>query len=96
MGVEPCQYVKLQSLITSSSNSLGELISKPYHPISLDSDLGFVDFLIKIYDQSGSIDIGSYGKFSNHLKNLEKGQVVHLTGPYGNIRYKGDGFFEIR
>ena len=98
LGFKTCQYINLQSIIKSTSNPDGELVSKPYHPISLDSDLGFVDFLVKIYNQTEmttGINNGNYGIFSNYLNNLEKGQTINLTGPFGNIKYIENGFFEI-
>jgi len=94
LGVEPCQYINLQSTIPTMNNPEGELISKSYHPISLDTDTGFVDFLIKIYKDKLD-NSNTYGLFSNYLANLEKGQIVQLTGPYGNLIYKEPGHFEI-
>ena len=97
LGVEPCQFVNIQSEVKTKSNPNGELLSKPYHPISLDTDKGFVDFLIKIYNNNDSMFYDSnYGVFSNFLYNLEKGQTVELTGPYGNIKYKQNGLFQIK
>ncbi len=97
LGVEPCQFVNIQSEVKTKSNSNGELLSKPYHPISLDTDKGFVDFLIKIYNPNESMfNDSNYGVFSNFLYNLQKGQTVELTGPYGNIIYKENGLFHIR
>jgi hypothetical protein len=58
-----CQYVYL------SANINNQIISKPYHPISLDTDKGFIDIMIKVYPKETADP--SYGVFSNYLFNLE-------------------------
>jgi hypothetical protein len=58
-----CQYVYL------SANINNQIVSKPYHPISLDTDKGFIDIMIKVYPKETADP--NYGVFSNYLYNLE-------------------------
>jgi len=62
-GFKTCQYIKLESVLRDSN----EILSRPYHPISLDTDKGFIDILIK--------ECGINAKFSHHLLNL---QVIRI------------------
>lgn len=65
-GFNTCQYVNLQALESNSEK-------RPYHPISLDTDKGFIDFLIKVYSNPDRTQAKSdnYGLFSNYLINLQ-------------------------
>jgi hypothetical protein len=62
-NLQICQYVYL------SANINNQIISKPYHPISLDTDKGFIDIMIKVYPKETADP--NYGVFSNYLFNLE-------------------------
>jgi cytochrome-b5 reductase len=62
------------------------MISRPYTPVSSDSDLGYFDLLIKIYEK---------GQMGQYLDKLPVGSTVDVKGPTGEIKYKGNGLFEI-
>ena len=62
-GLKTGQYVYLSAHINNKT------VSKPYHPISLDTDKGFIDIMIKVYTKEA--DDPSYGIFSNYLSTLE-------------------------
>jgi hypothetical protein len=64
LGFKTCQYVYLEGKV---NNSLG-MMKRPYHPISLDTDKGFLDVLVKVYQKNG---LEQYGLFSNYLVSLE-------------------------
>lgn len=89
LGCTTCQYFYLEAKLPNAD----EVISRPYHPISMDTDKGFVDILVKVYPKNESDK--SFGAFSNFLINLEEGQVIALEGPHGGIKYQGNGEFEI-
>ena len=57
-----------------------------YIPISCDDDLGYVDFVIKVYDDS----LGG-GVMSRWMDALAIGEVVHAKGPVGHFVYNGRG-----
>jgi len=63
LNLKVCQYVYLSAMLNN------KIVSKPYHPISLDNDKGFIDIMIKVYQKEGE-DL-NYGIFSNYLSNLE-------------------------
>lgn len=62
LGIKTCQYIYLESKLPDSN----QVIRRPYHPISLDTDKGFVDILIKVYPKCDN-----YGVFSNYLNSLD-------------------------
>ncbi len=64
-GFKTCQYVMLEG----SPDYSNEAIKRLYHPISMDSDKGFVDILIKVYEKNGFNK--EFGIFSNYLANLQ-------------------------
>ena len=64
-GFKICHYVLLEATLPK----LGQVVKREYHPISLDTDKGFVDFLIRVYPHQNNDD--SYGSFSNYLADLE-------------------------
>jgi len=83
-----CRYVYLEGILTKT----GEVMKRPYHPISLDTDKGFIDIFIKVYEKNPR---EKFGIFSNYLANLQEGQVITLYGTYGHMEYKGIGKFSI-
>jgi hypothetical protein len=64
-GFKICHYVLLEATLPN----LGEVVKREYHPISLDTDKGFIDFLIRVYPHHNNDN--SYGSFSNYLADLE-------------------------
>lgn len=66
-GLSICQYIYLSAFINN------QLVTKPYHPVSLDSDKGFLDIMIKVYPIDKSEP--NYGIFSNYLYSLEVNKI---------------------
>lgn len=67
----------------------GKEVTKYYHPISQETDKGFVDLLVKnLYSGNSS------NSFSNKLSDLKEGQEVKISGPRGNLRYLGKNEFQ--
>jgi predicted ferric reductase len=64
----------------------GQVVAKPYTPISSNDDLGFVDFCIKIYPN---------GRMTQHLDSLNVGDFIRMKGPNGSIQYRGAGQFRL-
>lgn len=65
----------------------GELVKRPYTPTTSDDNQGYFDLVIKIYPQ---------GKMTQYLERLYIGQTVAVSGPSGNLIYRGKGLFDIR
>lgn len=61
-------------------------VMRAYTPISCDDDVGYVDFVIKVYDDS----LGG-GVMSRWMDSLAIGEVVHAKGPVGHFVYNGRG-----
>ena len=75
-----------QHVTVSFKNSSGDVVSRPYTPISSDDDVGFVDFCIKIYDD---------GNMSQKMESLKPGDKMSFDGPHGNVVYSDRGEFTI-
>ena len=56
----------------------GEMVVRPYSPISPPDDTRRLTLLVKVY---------SLGKLSAHLGGLAPGDTVELRGPTGNFKY---------
>ncbi|XP_006615626.2 NADH-cytochrome b5 reductase-like [Apis dorsata] len=56
-------------------------ITKPFTPIFFTDDC--IEFLIRLYPN---------GKFSQYLKNIKIGDIIHVRGPYGNFKYESNSF----
>ncbi len=65
VGFRTCEYIYLEATPDTSDKA----IKRPYHPISLDTDRGFVDIMIKVYPKEESNL--NFGLFSNLLNSLE-------------------------
>ncbi|KAK9115604.1 hypothetical protein Sjap_014551 [Stephania japonica] len=60
-------------------DGLGEQVIKPYTPITLDSDVGFFELVIKMYPQ---------GRMSHHFREMRVGDYLAVKGPKGRFRYQ--------
>ena len=62
-------------------------VSRPYTPITRDADKGFMDLLVKIYDQ---------GALTQKLNAVAVGSTVAFEGPNGLVTYSARGEFSTR
>uniref|UniRef100_A0A7S2WM80 cytochrome-b5 reductase n=1 Tax=Mucochytrium quahogii TaxID=96639 RepID=A0A7S2WM80_9STRA len=76
-----------QHIILAFQEQGGQTISRPYTPVSPLGEVGFIDFLIKLYPT---------GKMSQHISSLPIGHTMRLRGPKGKLEYLGNGEFRIR
>ncbi|KAB5536983.1 hypothetical protein PHYPO_G00113540 [Pangasianodon hypophthalmus] len=74
----------------------GDLIVRPYTPVSSDDDKGFVDLVVKIYFKNVNPKFPEGGKMSQYLESLKLGDVINVRGPGGLLEYKGNGQFAIQ
>lgn len=74
----------------------GNLVVRPYTPVSSDDDKGFVDLVVKIYFKGIHPKFPEGGKMSQYLEGLKIGDTIDFRGPSGLLVYKGRGSFEIR
>ncbi|KAG9260471.1 NADH-cytochrome b5 reductase 3 [Astyanax mexicanus] len=69
----------------------GNLVVRPYTPVSSDDDKGCVDLVVKIYFKNVNPKFPEGGKMSQYLESLKLGDVVDFRGPGGLLEYKGNG-----
>lgn len=74
----------------------GETVVRPYTPVSLDSQKGYVDFVIKVYKANTNANFPRGGKMTQYLASLPLTQYINIRGPGGNLHYLGDGAFDIK
>ncbi|KPP56569.1 hypothetical protein Z043_125801, partial [Scleropages formosus] len=64
----------------------GNIVVRPYTPVSSDDDKGYVDL---IYFKNMNPKFPDGGKMSQYLESLKIGDVVDFRGPGGLLEYKG-------
>ncbi|KAJ8265793.1 hypothetical protein COCON_G00148920 [Conger conger] len=74
----------------------GNLVVRPYTPVSSDDDKGFVDIVVKIYFKNVHPKFPEGGRMSQYLESLQAGDVVDFRGPGGLMEYKGHGQFAVQ
>eukprot|EP00475_Leptophrys_vorax_P030192 TRINITY_DN4506_c0_g2_i1.p1 TRINITY_DN4506_c0_g2~~TRINITY_DN4506_c0_g2_i1.p1 ORF type:complete len:295 (+),score=30.04 TRINITY_DN4506_c0_g2_i1:188-1072(+) len=74
LGLPIGQHV---SLLGKDEN--GKEFMRPYTPTTLDSDVGHVDIVVKIYPT---------GAMSQYLNKLEVGNFLAMRGPKGRFKYR--------
>lgn len=68
----------------------GKENQRSYTPVSSDDDLGFVDFVIKVYFKQVHPRFPDGGKMSQHLNSLKIGDSILMKGPKGHLEYQDD------
>ena len=79
-----------------SENEDGEQVSRSYTPVSTDNNVGYVDFVIKIYKKNEHPDFPDGGFMSQKVDQLEIGDTFKFKGPNGRLTYMGNGAFSIK
>lgn len=92
LGLPVGQHVMLSFVDPAT----GETVSRPYTPTSSDRDVGFVDFVIKVYYGGVNPKFPAGGRMSQHLESLKVGDSMYFTGPVGRITYVGGGVFSVK
>jgi nitrate reductase (NAD(P)H) len=71
----------------------GELVMRPYSPMTDDETIGHVDLLVKVYRAGVHPAFPNGGKLSQYLDSLKIGDLLDVKGPTGEFIYKGKGKF---
>lgn len=90
LGLPVGQHIYLSAKID------GNLVVRPYTPVSSDDDKGFVDLVVKIYYKNTHPKFPEGGKMSQYLESLRIGDTIDFRGPSGLLVYQGKGDFAIR
>lgn len=73
---EPGQFVKLSTVLDGERVGRFYTVSSPYADDAVEFTVGY--------------DPGEGGPFSEYLLEIEAGDTVHLTGPFGSDYYEGE------
>jgi len=79
-----------------SMNLKGQLVVRPYTPVTSDDDKGFFDLVVKVYFANTNPRFPDGGKMSQFLESMKIGDGIQVRGPSGNLTYSGGGLFNIR
>jgi len=90
LGLPVGQHIYLSAKVD------GDLVVRPYTPVSSDNDRGFMDLVIKVYKKNVHPKFPKGGKMSQHLDSLDIGDTIDVRGPNGKLIYNGKGEFSIR
>eukprot|EP00928_Gymnodinium_smaydae_P010609 TRINITY_DN1399_c0_g1_i1.p1 TRINITY_DN1399_c0_g1~~TRINITY_DN1399_c0_g1_i1.p1 ORF type:complete len:902 (-),score=171.45 TRINITY_DN1399_c0_g1_i1:537-3242(-) len=71
----------------------GEVVMRPYTPMTDNKTLGHVDFLVKVYFANTHPNFPDGGKMSQHLESMKIGDTIEMKGPLGEFVYNGCGNF---
>eukprot|EP01065_Artemidia_motanka_P001404 TRINITY_DN10633_c1_g2_i1.p1 TRINITY_DN10633_c1_g2~~TRINITY_DN10633_c1_g2_i1.p1 ORF type:complete len:328 (+),score=79.45 TRINITY_DN10633_c1_g2_i1:137-985(+) len=80
-----------QHVFISLNSPDGRPVNRAYTPVSRNSKLGFVDFVIKIYRKTDQFPEG--GKMTQLIDAMEIGGKAELRGPFGRLTYASKGVF---
>mmetsp|Transcript_36968 Transcript_36968/g.82180 ORF Transcript_36968/g.82180 Transcript_36968/m.82180 type:complete len:968 (+) Transcript_36968:95-2998(+) len=83
-------------MLSYTDAATGEVVSRPYTPTTSDADVGFVDFVIKVYFSNTNPKFPAGGRMSQHLESLKVGDTLNFQGPTGRITYTGAGVFSVK
>ncbi|XP_067935820.1 NADH-cytochrome b5 reductase 2-like [Watersipora subatra] len=90
LGLPVGMHVYMSALIDK------KLVIRPYTPVSSDDDLGYVDFVIKVYFKNVHPKFPEGGKMTQHLHSMKIGDFLEFRGPSGLCVYHGNGNFAIK
>ena len=83
-----------QHITFKYTNEKGEEVQRSYTPTTSDDEVGYVDFVIKVYFPTPQFQKG--GQMSQHLDGLKIGDSLLMSGPKGQLDYAGKGKFSIK
>ncbi|XP_074660898.1 NADH-cytochrome b5 reductase 3-like isoform X2 [Tubulanus polymorphus] len=90
LGLPVGQHIYLSARID------GQLVIRPYTPVSSDDDKGFFDLVIKVYFKNVHPKFPEGGKMSQHLNDMEINDYIDVRGPSGLLVYTAPGELAIR
>ncbi|KAG0716614.1 NADH-cytochrome b5 reductase 2 [Chionoecetes opilio] len=74
----------------------GQLVVRPYTPVSSDEDRGFMDLVVKVYFKNVHPKFPEGGKMSQYLEAMKVGETIDVRGPSGLLEYRSRGVFSIK
>ena len=68
-----------------------ERVMRKYTPVTSDEDKGHFDLVIKVYKSGVNPLFPDGGKMTQHVDNMNIGDVIPVAGPVGRMWYHGKG-----
>ncbi|CAN7939296.1 unnamed protein product [Ixodes hexagonus] len=90
LGLPTGQHIYLVATVN------GQLVPRPYTPVTSDKHHGYFDLVVKVYFKNVHPKFPEGGKMSQHLDGMQIGDTIQVRGPSGLIRYEGRGAFAIK
>jgi cytochrome-b5 reductase len=72
----------------------GKLVVRAYTPVTSNDEVGYVDFVIKVYGPLPP-QFPEGGKMSQYVDQLRIGDTLDVRGPAGHIEYAGAGVLRL-
>ncbi|KAF9675060.1 hypothetical protein SADUNF_Sadunf10G0192200 [Salix dunnii] len=66
-------------VVCRGKDSEGQEVTRPYTPITLDSQDGYFELVVKMYPK---------GRMSHHFREMREGEYLAVKGPQGRFSYK--------
>ena len=73
----------------------GEMVERKYTPISMVTQRGYVDILLKVYFANVHPRFPDGGVMSQYVNKMNIGDHMLMEGPKGRLFYEGHGNFNI-
>jgi cytochrome-b5 reductase len=74
----------------------GKMVQRSYTPVTDNSSIGELSFVIKVYKAGVHPKFPEGGKMSQHLDSLKIGDTIDLKGPKGHMEYLKGGNFTVK
>jgi len=96
LGLPIGMHVLFTAMIKSKAFPEGDEVQRKYTPISMVTQKGYVDFLIKVYYANVHPRFPEGGLMSQHMDRMQIGDKMLMAGPSGRLFYYGHGKFDIK
>lgn len=90
LGLPVGQHIYLSARVD------GQLVVRPYTPVTSDRTKGYMDLVVKVYFKNVHPKFPDGGKMSQYLESLKIGDTIDVRGPSGLLEYVGRGQFAIK
>lgn len=88
------KFLTYSEKIKTKEHPEGEEITRKYTPISSIKTQGKIEILIKVYFKNVHPNFPEGGLMSQYLNDMNIGEFINVRGPFGKLKYFGDGNFE--
>lgn len=79
------------SAMCKNGEGKDELVKHTYTPITSNDEVGYVDFMIKVYFANVNPRFPNGGRLTQHIYNMSIDDEIDMCGPQGTFIYCGKG-----